>query len=117
MRDYRLGLHMQNATVAQSGLPKWLPNINPQPVFMAVPEIFLPPANVLFHKRNIRPVLLHQVRAVLTIFAVVPIVIVAVDPIVIAPFTMMVVSHHRHGRNHGGSYQQPAENEKVFHFV
>jgi hypothetical protein len=64
---------------------------------MAVPEVFLPSARVYFHKRYIRPVLLHQVRAVLTVFAVVPIMIVAVVPIVIALFTMMVVSHHRHG--------------------
>ena len=45
---------------------------------------------MLAWRENIRPVLLHQVGAALTIFAVVPIMIVAAVPIVIALFAMMV---------------------------
>ena len=91
-----------------SGSPKWpdesdLPNLNLEPVFVTVLEVFPPMANIHLHKRNIHPVLLNQVRAVLTIFVAVPIMIVATVPIVIAPFTMMVVSHHRNWGNHGGS--------------
>jgi hypothetical protein len=78
-------------------------------MFVPVPEIFLPMPNTHPHKWNIHPVLFHQVRAIATVFLGVPIVIVAAVPIVIAPFTMMVISHHRYWRNHGGSHQQPAQ--------
>jgi hypothetical protein len=62
-----------------------LVNVNVEPVFMAVREVFLPPTNLHSHKRNIYPVLFHKVRAVLTIFAVVPTISGDVKPAVITP--------------------------------
>jgi hypothetical protein len=70
-----------------------LANLNPEPVFVAVPEVFLPAANIYPDKGNIYPVLFHQIRAVLTILVVVPVMIVVMIPIVVAVFTAMVVSH------------------------
>src|ERR1022692_4021809 len=104
--DYRNG--------GAGGLPKWLPNLNLESVFMAIPEVFLPPTNIHFHKRNIRPVLLHQVRTVLTIFAVVPIMIVAVVPIAIALFTKMVVSHHATGATTEAALNTPPRMRRCF---
>jgi len=74
-----------------------LPNLNLEPVFVPVPEVFLPMANTHPHKRNIRVVPFHQVRPVMLIFVGGPIMIVATIPIVITPLTVMVVSHHRQG--------------------
>jgi len=82
-----------------------LPNLNPEPVFVAVPEVFLPAANIYPHKGNIYPVLFHQIRTVLTILAVVPVMIVVMIPIVIAVFTAMVVSHGSHWGDQGCSQQ------------
>jgi hypothetical protein len=79
-------------------------------VFVAVPEIFLPTANIHAHKRNIRPVLLHQVGAVLTVLIAGPIVIVVVLPIIVASFAVMVVSHCRDWGHQRGSRQERAEN-------
>jgi hypothetical protein len=88
-----------------------LPDLNLEPVFMAVPEVFPPLGISRLRKHNIPAVPLHQVLAVFTIFSVVPRMIVAAVPIVITPFTMViVVSHHRYWGNEGGSQQQPAEN-------
>jgi hypothetical protein len=87
-----------------------LANYNGVSVFVAVIEVLLPVANIYAHERNIYPVLLHQVRAVLTVFIAVPIVIVVVLAVVIASFTVMVVSHGGHRRKQGGSRQERAEN-------
>jgi predicted branched-subunit amino acid permease len=93
-----------------SGIEIDLPNLNSEPVFVAIPEVFLPMLNIHAHKRNVHPVLLHQVSAVLTIFVIVPVVIVAMLTIVIASVTVMVVSHCRNWGNQGGSGQERAEN-------
>src|SRR5580658_3518051 len=82
-----------------------LPNFHLVPVFMPIPEIFLPVANTHTHKWNIHPVLFHQVRAIPAIFVGVPIMIIVMFSVVITPFTMMIVSHHRHWRNQGRGHQ------------
>jgi hypothetical protein len=86
-----------------------LPNLNLEPVFVPVSEVLPPMPNAHAHKRNVHPVLFHQVCPILAIFIVIPIMIVVMVPIVIAPFTMVVISHHRYWCNHGGSHQQPAD--------
>jgi hypothetical protein len=117
------GRHQRSITLPIDRLflraPDWppesgLPNDNFEPVFVAVPEVFLPLVNSNPYKRNIHPVLLHQVRTVLTIFVAVPIMIIVMVPIVIALFTVVIVSHHRNWSNQGRSRQQPSQNQKVF---
>lgn len=82
-----------------------LPDHNLQPVFVAVSEVFLPVANGHIRKRNIHPVLLNHVCAVLTVFVTVPVMIVVTVPVVIAPFAVVVVSHQRHRGKNGGSHE------------
>jgi hypothetical protein len=68
---------------------------------MAVLKIFPLLGNSYLRKRNINPVLFHQVPAVLTIFVGVPIVIVFTIPVVIALLTAMVVAvrlYHYRGK-------------------
>jgi hypothetical protein len=87
-----------------------LSNLDVESVFAAVPEVFLPTANVHADKRNIHPVLLHQVRAVLTVFIAGPIVIIVVLPIIIAPFTLVVVGNRRDRGDQGCGRRERARN-------
>jgi predicted branched-subunit amino acid permease len=86
----------------ESGLRYWLGNLadlNLETVLMAIPEIFLPFARPHTHKRNILPVLFHDIGAILAVFAIVPVMIVAAVPIVITLFPMMLLSRHDDRRN------------------
>jgi len=65
-----------------------LPNLNLEPVFVPVPEVFLPMANTHPHKRNIRVNADLRRRSNNDSRTI---------PIVITPLTVMVVSHHRQG--------------------